>query len=372
MSDTSAVLPDPVAWVGDALAASGALLERDATGSLVLLPVELAKELGVPEAVRLVERAGHPTDEHALVCGFGAPALERVTSLLGSGRPVARVGLSAEPPRASRARHCAERFSLRNAPVEAGSFVPETASYLVGWFAWSAEADDRYDGIVRVALALDDLGEPDADLLAWLDPVAGGERFRTPRAASAPTSIQRAFATAVARAKGSLERPLAGVREMVARRLQRDHERIAGYFEALARDAKSPRRKIAPETIAAKLEHLRTERDAKLRALSARYRLRVRVEPVALLVADVPALRVQVRVRRRKLEGSLSLRLPANASSLDRLACSGCPSTTSRPAVCDDRLHVLCERCVPSSQGRPSCPACRSVALPEVTGGTRP
>lgn len=371
MSDASTVLPDPVAWVADSLAASGALIERDAKGYLVLLPSELARELGVSESVRLVEHAGGSTDEPPLVCGVGAPALERVTSLLGTQRAVARVELAVAPPRASQARQCAERFSVRNAPGEIGAFVPESATYLVGWFAWSAEADDRYDGIVRVALSLDELGEPDADLLACLDPEAGGGRLRTARAASAPAPIPHAFATAVARAERSLEGPLAGVRELVARRLRRDHERIAGYFEALARDAKSPRRKIAPEAIAAKLAHLCAERDAKLRALSGRYRLRVRLEPVALLLADAPVLRVQVRVRRRKLEGSLSLRLPAGASSLDRLACAGCVATTARPVVCDDRLHVLCERCAPSAQGRPSCPACRSSAPPGVTAGTR-
>jgi hypothetical protein len=40
------------------------------------------------------------------------------------------------------------------------------------------------------------------------------------------------------------------------------------------------------------------------------------------------------------------------------LACSGCDAATARPLACDDRLHLLCEVCAPSAQGRPLCPAC--------------
>ena len=38
--------------------------------------------------------------------------------------------------------------------------------------------------------------------------------------------------------------------------------------------------------------------------------------------------------------------------------CEGCPGTTERPALCDERLHVLCETCVPLASGRPRCLAC--------------
>jgi hypothetical protein len=41
----------------------------------------------------------------------------------------------------------------------------------------------------------------------------------------------------------------------------------------------------------------------------------------------------------------LSLRLPAHAANLDRLACDGCAAATVRPAFCDERLHALCEGC---------------------------
>jgi hypothetical protein len=105
---------------------------------------------------------------------------------------------------------------------------------------------------------------------------------------------------------------------------------------------------------------VRGERDAKLLALRERYRVRLTLAPLALLLLEVPTLRVRLRVRRRKLEGELQLRFAPGATGFDRIACAACLATTSRPAVCDDRLHVLCEACCPSAQGRPDCPACRA------------
>lgn len=142
------------------------------------------------------------------------------------------------------------------------------------------------------------------------------------------------------RAEAAAKAGLADVCALVARRLRRDHERISQYFEQLARDARAPRREVEPAAIAARLAHLEAERDAKLRALAERYRLRVKLEPLALLQLRVPTSCVRLGVRRRKLYGG------------DR-------GTTAQPVLCDDRLHVLCEGCAPLAQGRPSCAACR-------------
>jgi hypothetical protein len=86
--------------------------------------------------------------------------------------------------------------------------------------------------------------------------------------------------------------------------------------------------------------------------------MRVSLEPLAVVTFVVPAVTVRLRVRRRKREGEMALRLPAGASCLDRVTCAGCGTPTGRPALCDDRLHALCEACVPQIQGRPECAAC--------------
>ncbi len=356
----TAVLPDPVEYTADALAAAGALVDRDAEGWIAVLPGDLARELGVGEACRLASRATEAPRDEVLVCGTGAPALERVATRLPGTTPVAAARLDVGPPRPSQARALAERFAVRNAPTDLMELCPGLATYVVSWLAWSAEADDRYDGLVQTAVCLDDLGAPDPGLRDLADPLGAPSRFRPAPVVADPAALRRALSLATARAEGGLEAPLASVRTLVARRLRRDHERIAEYFEQLARDARAPRRRIEPAAIEARLAHLRAERDAKLRALGERYRLRITLEPIALLEIAVPTLRLRFRVRRRKLEGELRLRLAPGADALDRLACAACTAATAHPVVCDDRLHVLCETCAPNAAGRPSCAACRA------------
>ncbi len=352
-------LPDPVEYAADALLAAGALVEREADEWIALLPEELARELGVSESCRLVSRGEDPPRGDLLPCGMGAPALERLATRGEGTAAVATARLAVEAPRPSQARALAGRFAVRNAPSEAAEPIPTLASYLVSWLAWSAEADDRYDGLVRTAVCLDDWGAPDPGLLELADPLGDPARFRPGAALADRADLRRGLELSAARADASLQASLAEVRALVARRLRRDHERITEYFEQLGRDARAPRRKVEPAVIAAKLAHLAAERDAKLRALRERYRLRVRLEPIALLQLAVPTLRICLRVRRRKLEGELWLRLAPGAAALDQLACAACAAATARPAVCDDGLHILCEICAPLAHGRPSCAACR-------------
>jgi hypothetical protein len=355
----SAPLPDPVEYSADALLAAGALVDRDAEGFFAVLPGDLARELGVAEECRLVSRAPEAPRDDVLVCGMGAPALERLATRFEGTAALAAARLEVEAPRPRQARALAERFAARNAPTEASEVSPSPATYLVGWLAWSAEADDRYDGVVQTGVCLDDRGAPDPGLLGLVDPLQGPSRLRPAPVVPDPAALLPGLSLAAARAEGGLAAPLAAVRSLVARRLRRDHERIAEYFEGLARDARALRRRVEPAAIEAKLAHLRAERDAKLRALGERYRLRVSLAPIALLQLEVPTLRIRLRVWRRKLSGELWLRLAPGASALDPIACAACPGTTAHPVVCDERLHVLCEACVPDPQGRPSCAACR-------------
>jgi hypothetical protein len=355
----SAVLPDPLEFAADALSAAGALVDRDAEGWWAVLPPELARELGAGEECRLAARAPELPRTDVLACGIGAPALERLATRQEGAAPWAAARLDAEPPRARHARALAERFAVRNAPTEAGDATPSLATYLMIWFAWSAEGDDRYDGVLQTSVCLDDLGVPDPGLVALADPLRQPSLLGPAGGGSGPSGLRRALSLAAARTERGLEAPLAELRALVARRLHRDHERIAEYFEQLARDTRASRRRVDRAAIEAKLDHLRAERDAKLRALAERYRLRVGLAPIALLQIEVPTLCVRVRVRRRKREGELRLRLAPGAAGLDQLACAACPGTTASPVVCDDHLHVLCESCAPSAQGRPTCGACR-------------
>jgi hypothetical protein len=75
-------------------------------------------------------------------------------------------------------------------------------------------------------------------------------------------------------------------------------------------------------------------------------------------VCTVPAVLTELVVKRRKSERTITARLAANAPSLDVWSCESCAGPCARPALCDERLHLVCEACAPNAQGRWECPAC--------------
>jgi hypothetical protein len=342
---------DPLGFVTEVLAARGALVEGDDREALALLPVSVARALAVPEELRLAVDPGRPG---TVPCGFGAPLLEMLTKEARATVPVAWVSLEGRPPPVTLAESVAHRFSLRNGLAQVIDAAPGEAVYLVAHFAVTGEADDRYDTNVCVVLEVEGDGEPDDPLKLMLDPLRP-----SPSLVPVPQrTLSAGIDCATIRATLAAREALSTFRTSVARRKGRDRLRIDEYFAALIADARAPRRPVPEASIRAKLEHLDAEHRQKRSDLDARFTVRAAVTPIALVIATVPVTRVRVRLRRRKAEADLMLTIPAEGRNPDRLACAGCPRTTLRPVACDDRLHLLCETCAPSANGRPRCPAC--------------
>jgi hypothetical protein len=351
MSGTGAV-PDALAFTAQALVRRGALLEEGEAGGevLALLPPELSRELGLAEEVRL-SAVG---EGDAVACGLGTPLLEAVVGAARQEVPVATARAREPASKAGHARSLAERYVIRNGVAEVLEVTAGEGTYLVAWLAYVADADERHEGVVTVAVHAQDGTVPDEGFLAACEVESEGALAPWPRRVGVPEAER----WLVRYAPEAELRALQGVREATARRHARDHERMAEYYAAMVAETRAPRRRVDAATMEAKVRHLLTERDSKLRDLAERFTLRVHTRLAAALWVAVPMVNVRLRVRRRKGERELMLRLPAGAHGFDRLPCEGCAGTTERPALCDERLHVLCETCVPQATGRPKCPAC--------------
>jgi hypothetical protein len=345
------VVVHPLAFVEEALAARGALVEAADWEVLAVLPPPLAAALGVAEDIRL---SLDPGAAGCVPCGFGAPVLEALVSEARAAVPTAWVRLEGRPPSAAQAQAAASRLVLRNGLCDWLDVTPGEATYVSAYFALAAEADDRHEALVHVVMEAASGGEPDPALGALLDPLSASARVLASDVGPRPGDVDRLAARATFAAREALGPFCASVE----RRKDRDRQRIEEYFAALVADARAPRRPVPEASIRAKVEHLEAERRQKLRDLDARFTVRGTLTPAAFVVARVPVARVRVRVRRRKAEGEITLTVPADARSPDRVPCAGCPRSTLRPVACDDRLHLLCEVCTPAAQGRPRCLAC--------------
>lgn len=346
-------LPDPLDFAVDVLASRGALVERDAMGAMALLPADAARALGIDEELHLSLDGGT-----AGFCGLGSPLLERIVSAVKARVPVASLRLELEPPRRAQAVEATSRLVVRNGLCDAIDVSTAHATYVMATLAWTAEADDRYEGLMSLVFDAETGGAPEAAFADGLTPARLPSAAISAGASLSPLLAERAARWLHRRAGARAAEALAPVRESVARRRSREQARIEEYFASLIAEAQAPRRAIAAVAIAAKVGMLEAEREAKLRDLDERYGLRTRLSPAALLVVETRVAEVRLRLRRRKGEREVGARVPPGARAADALACEGCVDATLRVALCDERLHVLCERCAPSAQGRVRCPAC--------------
>jgi hypothetical protein len=352
-SQSALAAVDPLAFVEEALAARGALVESAGDQTLAVLPPEAAQALGLAEEIRLSLDATAPGQ---VPCGYGAPLLERLIQEARASAATAWVRREGRPPGRGQIEAATSRLVLRNGLCDLLDVTPGEAIYLAAYFAVTAEADDRYQGMVRVLMQTESGAGPDPTFAHLLDPLSGSGLAATePR----PVDIG---ADGLERLRGraalAARELLAGFRAGVQRRKQRDRERIDQYFDGLVADARAPRRAVAQSGIQAKVAHLQAERRQKIRDLGPRFNVRAKLEPAAFLFAVAPVARIRVRLRRRKAEAELILTVPGDSRSPDEPPCAACPRSTLRPVACDDQLHLLCEICAPSAQGRPRCPAC--------------
>jgi hypothetical protein len=354
-----AAVLDPLGFAADELASRGALVEREGDHALAVLPGPLARQLTLPEAVTL---AAMPGDD-LVPCGLGAPLLDRLIADVSASVPVASITWHADPPRLPVAERMALRVTPRNGVADVLGASHASATYLAAVLAWIAEADDRYEGMAFVVAHGVTSAEPDDAATAAIARAIAGhdDRITGDRSAAGATGATAAISRRSAHAIGPR---LAEVGAAVARRRDRELARIDDYFHSLIAEARKPRRQVARDAIEARVAALHAEHLAKLRDLRARYTLRVRLEPVALVAVAVRVAEVRLRLRRRKGERELALHIPPGARAPDALPCVACESTTRAPLLCDDALHILCETCAPDSTGRPRCPACRGKARP--------
>jgi hypothetical protein len=346
---------DPVGFVATELALRGALVEPGDASALAVLPAGLASQLSLPEAVAL----GPAPADGAVSCGLGSPLLDRLVTEVRTSLPVASVSWSAEPPRLAVAERLAERLLIRNGVANVLGVSHASATYLAGVFSWTAEADDRYQGLSLIVAHASNGAAPDASATAAIAALIDGRDDRASDQHDARTAIGGA-AFLAKRAALTVGPRLDEIVAAVARRRDRERARIDDYFSSLVGEARLPRRQVARQAIGARVAALEAEHAAKLRDLSTRYTLRVRIEPIALVSVTMRIAEIRMRLRRRKGERELELQLPPAARLPDALACVACANTTREPLLCDDALHVLCGSCAPEATGRPQCPACRT------------
>ena len=332
----------------------GAVVEPLAEGVEILQPTGLATALDLPEHARYGEQ---PAPGSVWV-GYGSPVLEKILQVATRGVPWA--ALSLEPytaPREAAGRKTAEHFTLRNAVHTVEEVRLETAARLVAYIRYSLLADDRRDGLVEEAVS----SSLRVSVPGFWEAAQASGRLSPHAAPPSGEELAEAVSAALVRGEVQARAQARGFLEGFARRQERDLRRMEEYFQGLRAelDKRSRRAKVTPEDRALKAAAIGREREAKLQELRERSQVRLEAALAAAVWVETPVAGVALRARRRKAERALRLEYDFATHHLLGPACEACGLDAPLPALCDERLHVICARCVPQAEGRWHCPACR-------------
>jgi hypothetical protein len=325
----------------------GGVVEPHAEGLVALLPAHLGAAWSAPEELLLSAAEGAPAR-----LSYGSELLERMIGTATSDLPMTWVRADVPQVRTGQVRHAAEQWSLRNGVTSVGEIrVGPQVRVWVDAMA-TLQGDEKRELLVSAALS----HLTGTEVLGFEDMVGGLLSASEAPALVDDGRLDQALRACAARA----EVLAAGFRAGMTRRFERDRERIEHYFEDLLAelDKRAAKGKLDQATVRDKRTALLQDRAVKLEALSARFVLRIEVAPVALRVVHVDGAFATVTLRRRKSARTIELEYDAATKRFVAPMCEGCGRAAAKPAACDEAVHLLCEVCVPRTEGRVSCPAC--------------
>lgn len=365
-------MPSPLAdFTARLLIRNGALVEHDQDEIVAVVPPPLAAALDVAEYQRLVfdRRAAGP---HVLVVDYDSPLVERFERLVET---LGRIACAPTPPATLKAIDpedvVTRAITLTNGVIRDCRAESGPAHYVGFLVEFELLADERIAGMTEVWVNTTTRSVPRLDgLVTRLLSLREGTLDATTDVAAFDDVrgiVADAWARGAALARTRVENRLQDAIASLRRRRERDFTRLREYYEAIDEEIRRrARRALAKnDEAAAKADASRLDATAhafrgRVADLVDRYRVRVRLDPLAAVLCTLPVHHVTARIHRRSASRTMTVAWNPIDRALELPACDGCGTGTSTAALCDDRVHLLCSGCQPHCEtcGRSYCRAC--------------
>ena len=151
----------------------------------------------------------------------------------------------------------------------------------------------------------------------------------------------------------------------LTRRRDRDLKRLREYYLEIDQEIrrKLTRARVSDDVRRREMERLAATAVAyrtRIADIADRYRVRVRLAPLAVFACRVPTYQFTVRLMRRTASAEALFSWNPVDGRVETRACDGCDTPTEAALLCDDRVHYLCEHCLSPCRacGRAYCRAC--------------
>jgi hypothetical protein len=346
------------------LACKGALVEPEGDGLIVVAGAELAASLGLAEYQRL-RFEPTPGDPHAIRVDYDAPILERLGRLVDE---MGRLAVAAPPPMELKPidpeAELDRALTVANGVYRFRESGVAQAAYVGYVIEYDMLADERTSGLVDVWV--NPATRSIARMSSLVEGLARDDEGAPP--AGVEAMVRAAWRLAAPAATSALQARLEEFTDSLTRRRDRDLRRLRDYHLSIDQEI---RRKLgrlpASDEAARQRELMRLEAtarsyQARVTDLADRYRVRVRLSPLAALVCTLPTYRLSVRLLRRTTSTDTAFTWNPIDRRLETRACDGCNRPVSAAALCDDRVHYLCADCLSPCPhcGRPFCRACHA------------
>lgn len=356
--------------------ASDGVVEWNAarTGFEALLSEDMRKGLGLSDSMVTIADAGREeTDSQggqSLSMGYGTELLDQLIPMaleMGAAAAVA-MPYNASPKKA--ALNVGARFAFTNSAFREKGTHMSTVDYWLWSLEVTADADERHQRQYNACVSQNRVAcEGLSDLI--LAQASQWEPVILKSSEVSPAGLDRLFAVACRRTLDRLDEALSEFRATVLRHHLRDMQRIETYFLDLTTEMTDEieRRNLTGADLDVrreKIAQLSREKAAKISALKEKYRLRVSIRPLTLLLARLPVIRCDVLIKRRKKERRISVIYNLLSRDFDPIPCEACGMETYSPGLCDDALHLLCPTCLAVFTNKKACPRCKGKKPPET------
>lgn len=346
----------------------GALLEHNDNGLEVLLPPDVATDLEIPEHTGLLFSRDQDGKNGRLVT-YDTDLFKNMARLLTNR---GQFSITRIPPPSVRIdkleQRLKERVILNNAVFHIEKREEQPLSYLLAYFKYTALSDERQEGII--ALMINPLNLSVRKLPSW------PWDFLTSSEEEPPGSCEAPFSEKVLRAlykaqTAMVKEDLQDFIRSLERRLNRDIQRVDDYYFTLAQEAQKVIEKKGDsreDTIrtSSKIEAIEGERRWKIQDLIAKYRITIQIEPISFIRVDTVTAVLWLLIKRRKGSRLFPLTYNPIIKALDILPCEECFHPKKSYLVCDDNLHIVCNRCFMACSrcSREYCRACYPIRCP--------
>ena len=355
--------------------AEGGAYERAGDSTLMLLPDTLQHRHDQPEDLLVTSDPDVAREDGAVLLSAGHPMLAAAAQTVLAQGDCGSVRLPRPVTRAPDTEHllarARETFTIDHGRIDlTGGPRPgiRTVLRVSSLVTYALSADDHFQEQVECWVDVQErlaLGDDAADELVGLLDIDHPERDHI------EPDAERLL-PALAEADREIHRRAAARRDLLAGQVSQAHrdevDRASEYYRQIAESLARRRDTAAANKAAAyqaRLESTAAERDRRLAEIDDKYRSTISVTPFRLQVIGVPALRLEVDVRRGDRRYPLELDWLLSLRSFAAVRCPGCRSV--EPLVAG-KAGLGCRRCQPRGLGGPRPDAPAAVSAPTASG----